>query len=62
MEEKYSPLEDWSLWIYPDSQGKIINSENYQEELEKSELIATPETIRNGVIDMNIFNSVFLYQ
>lgn len=33
MEEKYSPLEDWSLWIYPDSQGKIINSENYQEEL-----------------------------
>ena len=37
-----------------------INIENYQEELEKSELIATPETIRNGVIDMNIFNSVFV--
>ncbi len=37
-----------------------INIENYQEELEKSELTATPETIRNGVIDMNIFNSVFV--
>ena len=37
-----------------------INIENYQEALEKSELVATPENIRNGVIDMNIFNSVFV--
>ena len=37
-----------------------INIENYQEALEKSEMIATPENIRNGVIDMNIFNSVFV--
>lgn len=37
-----------------------IDIENYQEELEKSELKATPENIRNGVLDMNIFNSVFV--
>ena len=37
-----------------------IDIENYQEELEKSEMVATPENIRNGVIEMNIFNSVFV--
>lgn len=37
-----------------------IDIENYQTALAESELIATPETIRNGVIDMNIFNSVFV--
>lgn len=37
-----------------------INIENYQDELEKSEMTATPENIRIGVIEMNIFNSVFV--
>ena len=37
-----------------------IDIENYQEALEKSELVATPETIRNSIIEMNIFNSVFV--
>lgn len=37
-----------------------IDIENYQAALEESDLVATPETIRNGVIEMNIFNSVFV--
>ncbi len=37
-----------------------IDIENYQAVLEESDLVATPETIRNGVIEMNIFNSVFV--
>lgn len=37
-----------------------IDIENYQVALEESDLVATPETIRNGVIEMNIFNSVFV--
>lgn len=37
-----------------------IDIANYKEELEKSEIIATPENIKNGVLGMNIFNSVFV--
>lgn len=37
-----------------------IDIENYQEVLDNSGLEATPEVIRNGVIEMNIFNSVFV--
>lgn len=37
-----------------------IDLDNYQEILEQSELVASPEAIRNGIIDMNIFNSVFV--
>ena len=37
-----------------------IDITNYQEALEKSEITATPEAICNGIIDMNIFNSVFV--
>ncbi len=37
-----------------------IDIENYQEVLDNSDVVATPEEIRNGVIDMNIFNSVFV--
>lgn len=37
-----------------------IDTENYNERLEASDIAATPENIRNGVIGMNIFNSVFV--
>ncbi|TFU94721.1 bifunctional aspartate kinase/homoserine dehydrogenase I [Barnesiella sp. WM24] len=37
-----------------------IDTENYNERLEASDIVATPENIRNGVIGMNIFNSVFV--
>ncbi len=37
-----------------------IDTENYHELLENSDIKATPENIRNGVIGMNIFNSVFV--
>ncbi len=37
-----------------------IDVENYQEALAKSNIVATPENIRNGIIEMNIFNSVFV--
>ena len=37
-----------------------IDIANYKEQLEASEIIATPENIKNGVLGMNIFNSVFV--
>ena len=37
-----------------------IDVENYKTALEKSEIVATPENISNGIIEMNIFNSVFV--
>ena len=37
-----------------------IDTEYYKERLDKSDIPATPENIRNGVIGMNIFNSVFV--
>ncbi len=37
-----------------------IDLENYMERLEASDITATTENIRNGVIGMNIFNSVFV--
>lgn len=37
-----------------------IDTEHYRERLEASDIEATPENIRNGVIGMNIFNSVFV--
>lgn len=37
-----------------------ISLENYEERLADSELVATPQTIRDQVIGMNIFNSVFV--
>ena len=37
-----------------------IDIANYKERLEKSEIVATPENIKNGVLGMNIFNSVFV--
>ena len=37
-----------------------INIENYKELLDKSEIASTPENIKNGVLGMNIFNSVFV--
>ena len=37
-----------------------LDTENYQARLAESDIEATPENIRNGVIGMNIFNSVFV--
>lgn len=37
-----------------------INIDNYKELLEKSDISSTPENIKNGVLGMNIFNSVFV--
>ena len=37
-----------------------IDIANYKELLEQSDVIATPENIKNGVLGMNIFNSVFV--
>ena len=37
-----------------------INIANYKEQLEASEITATPENIKDGVLGMNIFNSVFV--
>ena len=37
-----------------------IDIANYKERLENSEIVATPENIKNGVLGMNIFNSVFV--
>jgi aspartokinase/homoserine dehydrogenase 1 len=37
-----------------------IDIENYREALKTSELVATPETIRDEIKKMNIFNSVFV--
>ena len=37
-----------------------IDIANYKELLENSEIVATPENIKNGVLGMNIFNSVFV--
>ena len=37
-----------------------INIANYKELLEKSNVIATTENIKDGVLGMNIFNSVFV--
>lgn len=37
-----------------------IDIANYKELLEKSNVIATPENIKDGVLGMNIFNSVFV--
>ncbi|MFI3304131.1 MAG: bifunctional aspartate kinase/homoserine dehydrogenase I [Rikenellaceae bacterium] len=39
---------------------KGINLENYKEELESSECVATPEQIAKEIIDMNISNTVFV--
>ncbi len=37
-----------------------INLENYQEALASSDVVATPQIIRDSIIEMNIFNSVFV--
>lgn len=37
-----------------------INIDNYIDRLNASDIVATPENIKNGVIGMNIFNSVFV--
>lgn len=37
-----------------------INIDNYQELLDNSDIVATPDNIRNEVLGMNIFNSVFV--
>lgn len=37
-----------------------ISLDNYKEQLEVSEKVATAEVIKNEIIDMNIFNSVFI--
>ncbi|MBQ2045696.1 MAG: bifunctional aspartate kinase/homoserine dehydrogenase I [Muribaculaceae bacterium] len=37
-----------------------IDIANYKERLENSEIVATHENIKNGVLGMNIFNSVFV--
>ncbi len=37
-----------------------IDIAHYKDLLEKSDVIATPENIKNGVLGMNIFNSVFV--
>ncbi len=37
-----------------------IDIDNYGKELEASTTLATPENIKNGILDMNIFNSVFV--
>ena len=37
-----------------------INIDNYQELLDSSDIVATPDNIRNEVLGMNIFNSVFV--
>ena len=37
-----------------------INIDNYAERLDTSDIVATPENIKDGVIGMNIFNSVFV--
>ena len=37
-----------------------IDIANYKELLDKSNVIATPENIKDGVLGMNIFNSVFV--
>ncbi len=37
-----------------------INLDNYKEELAKSDVKATPASIRDGILEMNIFNSVFV--
>lgn len=37
-----------------------INLETYKEELAKSDVKATPASIRDGILEMNIFNSVFV--
>lgn len=37
-----------------------IDIANYKELLEKSDIIATPENIKEGVLGMNIFNPVFV--
>ena len=37
-----------------------IDIENYQEALANSNTIATPDTIKDSIIEMNIFNSVFV--
>ncbi|MBE5946878.1 MAG: hypothetical protein E7259_08070 [Lachnospiraceae bacterium] len=33
MKEKYSPYQDWVMWIYPDENGSVINTENNKAEL-----------------------------
>ena len=37
-----------------------IDLSNYRESLDKSSIVSSPETIKNEVIKMNIFNSVFV--
>jgi len=37
-----------------------IDLDNYKEALAKSEVLATPDSIRDGILEMNIFNSVFV--
>ena len=37
-----------------------IDISNYKEMLDKSDIIATPDNIKDGVLGMNIFNSVFV--
>ncbi|MEI7675850.1 MAG: bifunctional aspartate kinase/homoserine dehydrogenase I [Bacteroidales bacterium] len=37
-----------------------INLDNYKEELTKSNILASPKAILNAIIEMNIFNAVFV--
>jgi aspartokinase/homoserine dehydrogenase 1 len=37
-----------------------INLDNYKEELAKSNILASPKAILNAIIEMNIFNAVFV--
>ena len=37
-----------------------ISLDTCEEELRNSDIVTTPETIRDGIIEMNIFNSVFV--
>lgn len=37
-----------------------IDLNNYKEQLNSSEIAATPKSILNGILEMNIFNSVFV--
>lgn len=37
-----------------------VNLDNYMQELEKNGLASTPDTIKERIIEMNIFNSVFV--
>jgi aspartokinase/homoserine dehydrogenase 1 len=37
-----------------------IDLDNYKEELSKSNIVASPKSIRDGILEMNIFNSAFV--